>query len=141
MTITCNPGQPDSKLQADTDSTGDPEHPSLHYNFKWSSGAAWACPQAHPSGDGGSGDSGGLSGGWIFIIVYVTLLPMAMWVLKVLIQVDLCCGALPCWGSALPEVQGTGGRDRADTPRAFLVFFARFGQGTRFTTASLLSTC
>ncbi len=82
VTITCTPGQPDSRLQADTDSTGDPEHPSLHYNFKWSSGAAWACPQAH-SADGGSSDSGGLSGGWIVIIVYVLLLPMAVSVLKV----------------------------------------------------------
>ena len=71
ITITCEPsGVPDSGLQADEDSNGNPEHPPLHYNLKWSSSASWACPQSSPpTPSNHDGGSGGLSGGWIFIIV------------------------------------------------------------------------
>ena len=71
ITITCEPsGGSDSGFQADEDSNGNPEHPPLHYNLKWSSAASWACPQSSPpTPSGGGGGSGGLSGGWIFIIV------------------------------------------------------------------------
>lgn len=45
ITIRCDPKSPSNTTMEVDGEDGNPEHPPLHYNFKWRSSASWACPQ------------------------------------------------------------------------------------------------
>ena len=51
------------------------EQPSHFYHLQWET--SYACPTGGDGGDGGSGGDGddgpAISGGWIFVIMYVTI--------------------------------------------------------------------
>ncbi len=71
----CDPGMDRTKLV----SAPTLEAPTKTYNFQWQTKHACPVGKADDNGDGGDGDGGdsgpAISGGWIFIILYLLLPP------------------------------------------------------------------